>query len=703
MAKTIAENLTSIVNSKEAIRQAIVAKGQACAKTVPFSQYAGKISAITAGTQIVVQSNADFYQCVFCADGVWSGYKAVLKDGKYSFQTTLTEGLKYTSVKPEVGKIYTVDALAQIAYLYDISGTGGECPNLADCVSTSCILCNEKYCKTHGTHTCGGDNGGSGGGGGGTKKCPNLPSCAKVSCPDCKKDYCKTHDKHDCGGDNGGNGDGGDSGSGSGTSRPENCPNGWGCLSIPCPDCNTVYCSVHDTHTCGSNACPNSKYCVTTLCSCGARYCALHQSHPTDRCCPNRTDCKYTTCEKCFVRYCTAHGSHTASQCCPNSKNCEVVACGDASCGEYVCGKHDASGHTHCPRCGMVFCSTNHIHGVDACPEAPECELCGTNTDRECSKCNRDLCDTHISNHCCASGCTNSTVAATCVCGKRYCANHEDVNGSVCTVCNKYLCEECSADHDCSALCSVDGCGANAGYQCDACAALLCQEHGFICLLCGCVHCTNCAHTHTCCPDGKNCVKTPCENCAEVYCSAHGEHHCSRIVCAVDGCTKDGTLTCPKCDMSFCADHLVDHTCELIGVCTASGCNSTSNLDKCDKCGAVLCGDHQLICGKGNDQCIGLYCEDCRDNHTCNLDEDGCGVSGCSGIVINLCGGCGKHYCVNHIDTHECTSTSSHNCDYCSNKAAVMCSKCSTYYCRSCEMATCLYCGAEATDYKPAE
>lgn len=44
-------------------------------------------------------------------EDTWSGYKAVLTDGVYSFEDTLTEGLSYTSVTPKVGGIYSADAL----------------------------------------------------------------------------------------------------------------------------------------------------------------------------------------------------------------------------------------------------------------------------------------------------------------------------------------------------------------------------------------------------------------------------------------------------------------------------------------------------------------------------------------------------------------------------------------------------------------
>ena len=60
----------------------------------------------------------------------WSGNKAVLENGKYKWEDTVTTGLSYTTVKPEVGNTYTYDALARIAYLYDIGklesgGSGG--------------------------------------------------------------------------------------------------------------------------------------------------------------------------------------------------------------------------------------------------------------------------------------------------------------------------------------------------------------------------------------------------------------------------------------------------------------------------------------------------------------------------------------------------------------------------------------------------
>lgn len=47
---TIAEQLTSLANTKTAIKDAIVAKGVAVADTDPFSAYAGKIGQISGGS-----------------------------------------------------------------------------------------------------------------------------------------------------------------------------------------------------------------------------------------------------------------------------------------------------------------------------------------------------------------------------------------------------------------------------------------------------------------------------------------------------------------------------------------------------------------------------------------------------------------------------------------------------------------------------
>ena len=57
----------------------------------------------------------DFYKCasVDASNSTWTGYKAVLSGGFYIFEPTVTSGLTYTSVTPEVGKVYVDGALVE--------------------------------------------------------------------------------------------------------------------------------------------------------------------------------------------------------------------------------------------------------------------------------------------------------------------------------------------------------------------------------------------------------------------------------------------------------------------------------------------------------------------------------------------------------------------------------------------------------------
>lgn len=63
---------------------------------------------------------SNFYKCIFVDSTAqtWSGNKAILTDGVYSFEENITEGLTYTSVIPAVGKIYSADALVCVKSLY---------------------------------------------------------------------------------------------------------------------------------------------------------------------------------------------------------------------------------------------------------------------------------------------------------------------------------------------------------------------------------------------------------------------------------------------------------------------------------------------------------------------------------------------------------------------------------------------------------
>ena len=71
--------------------------------------------------------SAEYYRCasVDTAAKTWTGYKAVLTDGVYAFDTTVTTGLTYTSVTPVVGNIYTVDGFVKVNSLYDGLPTDG--------------------------------------------------------------------------------------------------------------------------------------------------------------------------------------------------------------------------------------------------------------------------------------------------------------------------------------------------------------------------------------------------------------------------------------------------------------------------------------------------------------------------------------------------------------------------------------------------
>ena len=64
-----------------------------------------------------VNQKVDFYKCasVDTDNKTWTGYKAVLNDGVYSFAETLTEGLRYgTGYKPIELNVYNVDATINV-------------------------------------------------------------------------------------------------------------------------------------------------------------------------------------------------------------------------------------------------------------------------------------------------------------------------------------------------------------------------------------------------------------------------------------------------------------------------------------------------------------------------------------------------------------------------------------------------------------
>lgn len=617
MAKTTAEYLTSIADSKEAIRQAIVSKEQSCDKTVPFSQYAGKIMAITAGTEIVYQSSAEFYQCVFCADGVWSGYKAVLENGRYHFETTITEGLKYTSVKPEVGKIYTIDALAQIAYLYDITGTAGQCPNLPECVTATCTSCNEKYCKTHDTHTC--ENGG---GGDDDDKCPNLPNCNVVGCVDCGKEYCETHVNHECNEEPNPEPEP----EPNPNEKPANCPDGDGCSKNTCVNCGHVYCKTHDKEcVCGwGQECPRTKFCILTACGCGASYCRTHEEHPADKCCQNNPNCNYVTCSLCDASYCKKHDTH--------EKCSECVVDGCTYLGEYSCRK-----------CGDKFCSDHNNTHLETC----EC------SGRYCEDCIDN--HTHVSMGVCSVlGCMATSYAKECnTCHKKYCAEHAPGHGTMCNICNKWQCDACYSSHNCVADCSFEACSRVASGTCQECNKKYCSEHMTVCAISSCKKpiCYLCIDSNGYCKEhsqsicnAKDCNNgnltkcaacgfsyckavhtTTCshEGCGKTYCLACYNGHLSthEIECDVVGCSNTLKEECPQCNMKLCNEHLAEHNCESSSstkTCGYNGCTSTELYSGrvCHICDKKYCIEHAASI---------IACNACKE-YTCSQHLDSSGL-----------------------------------------------------------------------------
>lgn len=67
--------------------------------------------------------STDFYRCASVTSGgsTWTGYRAVLSGGSYSFESGITSsGLSYGSAgfTPQVGKIYDAGAIVQVAKLY---------------------------------------------------------------------------------------------------------------------------------------------------------------------------------------------------------------------------------------------------------------------------------------------------------------------------------------------------------------------------------------------------------------------------------------------------------------------------------------------------------------------------------------------------------------------------------------------------------
>ena len=87
-----------------------------------FSEDGEKLVAkLPDGTFKEIGGSGEYYRCasVDTSTKTWTGYKAVHEDGGYVFETDVTTGLTFMLKIPEVGNIYSEDALIQVASIYE--------------------------------------------------------------------------------------------------------------------------------------------------------------------------------------------------------------------------------------------------------------------------------------------------------------------------------------------------------------------------------------------------------------------------------------------------------------------------------------------------------------------------------------------------------------------------------------------------------
>lgn len=108
----LSDVLNNLTGARDALVTAINNKGGTVATTATLRQCADAVTALPEG------GGCDFYLCTSVGSGTWKGRKAVLTDGVYVFESTETTGLSYSAVRPEVGNIYSADALVTVSYVY---------------------------------------------------------------------------------------------------------------------------------------------------------------------------------------------------------------------------------------------------------------------------------------------------------------------------------------------------------------------------------------------------------------------------------------------------------------------------------------------------------------------------------------------------------------------------------------------------------
>lgn len=119
----VATNSSEIygVIPKYDVRDATAIASDIRAGSIAYTKAGRTVGTWVMPTEITAESNA-YYRCAVAGDPTtkkWSGYKATLVDGKYTFENTLTSGLSFTSNYPRLGKIYTGDALVEVSGLYE--------------------------------------------------------------------------------------------------------------------------------------------------------------------------------------------------------------------------------------------------------------------------------------------------------------------------------------------------------------------------------------------------------------------------------------------------------------------------------------------------------------------------------------------------------------------------------------------------------
>lgn len=118
---TNSSEIYGVVPNRYDVRDATAIASDIRAGSVAYTKAGRTTGTWVMPTNPTVVSNA-YYRCAVAGDTTtkkWSGYKATLVDGKYTFEKTLTSNLYYTVNCPRLGKIYTGDALVEVSGLYE--------------------------------------------------------------------------------------------------------------------------------------------------------------------------------------------------------------------------------------------------------------------------------------------------------------------------------------------------------------------------------------------------------------------------------------------------------------------------------------------------------------------------------------------------------------------------------------------------------